>query len=254
MKEVILIPSFEPDNKLIELLKSIDKNIDVIVINDGSSSNKNKIYKEAKEYAHVISYDENMGKGYALKKGLEYIKENYKEVIICTMDSDGQHLFSDAKKLLEYASNHLNTLVIGRRNWDKSTPKSSRFGNNLARKKYKKYTGIDIYDTQSGLRAFSYKLLDYMLNTEGMRYEYEMNVLMNLNKENIKVHEIDIETIYINNNEGSHFKTITDTYKIYKTMKQAKEKQKFEKNKLLILIFLIIFLVVMFYVIFYDMG
>ena len=124
--------------------------------------------------------------------GLTYIKENYKDYVVVTMDSDNQHTFSDALKLLKYAENHDDTLVIGRRHWDKSTPLRSRIGNSLTRKIYKKNTGIDIYDTQSGLRSFSYKLMDYMLNVDGSRYDYEMNVLLGLKDKNIKVKELNI--------------------------------------------------------------
>ena len=163
METIILIPSYEPDDKLIKLLKSIDKSYHIIVVDDGSGENYSNIYEEAHEYAHVISYEENKGKGYALKKGLKYIKDKYKNYIVVTMDSDGQHRIEDAKKLIEYASNNIDTLVIGKRNISKSTPIRSKIGNYLIRRLYKKTTNIDIYDTQSGLRAFSYKLIDYIL-------------------------------------------------------------------------------------------
>lgn len=220
MEVVILVPSYEPDNKLIELLKTIDKSYNVIVINDGSGPLYNDIYEEVKKFSYLISYDKNMGKGYALKEGLKYIKDKFKECIIVTMDSDGQHKIEDAEKLINYIKDHPNDLAIGKRSWDKSTPIRSRIGNYLTRRIYKKTTGIDIYDTQSGLRSFSNKLLDYMLHIEGNRYDYEMNVLLNLN--DIHVHEIDIETIYFNNNKESHFKWFKDSRKIYKIIKRYK--------------------------------
>ena len=68
MKYIILIPAYEPDNKLIDLVKEINNKYKVIVIDDG---NKNKdIFKAIKEYSYVISYDNNRGKGFALKTGL----------------------------------------------------------------------------------------------------------------------------------------------------------------------------------------
>lgn len=221
MKNIVLIPSYEPDNKLIDLLKSIDKSFDIIVINDGSSEEFNNIFEEVKKYAYLISYKTNMGKGYALKKGYKYIKENYKEYVVVTMDSDGQHKIEDAKKLLTYVSKNKNDLALGKRTWDKSTPIRSRIGNYLTRNIYKKATGKTIYDTQTGLRAFSNKLMDYMLNIKGNRYEYEMNVLLNL--KDINVHEIPIQTIYFNNNKGSHFKWFNDSKRIYKIIKEYKK-------------------------------
>ena len=73
-KIVILIPAYEPDEKMIDLLSSLKKTkLKVIVVDDGSGENYKEVFKKAKEYAEVISYEVNRGKGVALKNGLEYI-------------------------------------------------------------------------------------------------------------------------------------------------------------------------------------
>ena len=83
MKYIFLIPAYEPGSELLELVKTIDKKYTIVVVDDGST-NKD-IFEKVKDYAHVISYDNNMGKGYALKTGYQYIKENYKKYIIVTV-------------------------------------------------------------------------------------------------------------------------------------------------------------------------
>ena len=219
MKYIILIPAYEPDSKLLKLLREIDHKYPVVIVNDGSSKFYNEIFEACKKYAHVMSYDKNMGKGYALKTGLNYIEDTFGDnYIVVTMDADGQHKLTDAIKLCEYAKDNLETLVIGKRNWTNNMPLRSRIGNNITRDIFKKVTGQNIYDTQSGLRAFSYRLNEYMLSISGNRFEYEMNVLLNLKNNNIKYHEIPIETIYIDNNKSSHFNTIKDSYKVYKVI------------------------------------
>ena len=218
MRKIALIPSYEPDEKLLELLTVIsNKDIDVIIVDDGSGEKYKKIFEESKEYAYVISYDENMGKGYALKTGLRYIKENFKgDYIIITMDSDGQHTVEDAEKLVNYIEKNTDELVLGKRIRGKGIPLRSRFGNEVTRFIYKLSTGVNIYDTQTGLRAFSNELIDKMIEIEGNRYEYEMNVLLELPPLGIKIHEIEIQTIYLDSNSSSHFKVFKDSMKIYK--------------------------------------
>ena len=152
MKYIILIPTYNPDERLIKILESIDGKYDVIVVDDGSPDKS--IIKECEKYAKVISYEENKGKGYAIKEGLKYIKYNYVNYIVVTMDDDMQHTLKDAIKLCDYVSMHDDEFAIGRRHWDKTTPLASRFGNSIMRKRFKKYTGMSIYDTQNGLRAF----------------------------------------------------------------------------------------------------
>lgn len=217
MTKVILIPSYEPDDKLIKLVDELKKNkLNVVVVNDGSSKEYDSIFNKIKKKVKVISYDTNQGKGYALKIGLEYIKENYKDYVVVTMDSDGQHSVKDAIKLSNYAEKHPNELVIGKRIRSEKTPLRSKLGNSITMFIYRLSTGVKVYDTQTGLRAFTNELMDFMQNVEGNRYEYEMNVLLYAPSNDIKIKEIEIETIYIENNEGSHFNTIKDSYRVYK--------------------------------------
>ena len=217
MTKVILIPSYEPDDKLIKLVDELKKNkLNVVVVNDGSSKEYDSIFNKIKKKVKVISYETNQGKGYALKIGLEYIKENYKDYVVVTMDSDGQHSVKDAIKLSNYAEKHPNELVIGKRIRSEKTPLRSKLGNSITMFIYRLSTGVKVYDTQTGLRAFTNELMDFMQNVEGNRYEYEMNVLLYAPSNDIKIKEIEIETIYIENNEGSHFNTIKDSYRVYK--------------------------------------
>lgn len=80
-------------------------------------------------------------------------------------------------------------------------------------------TGVEVSDTQTGLRAFSTRLLDFMLDIEGERYEYEMNVLVTCAKANIPIIEVPIETIYHDKgNSCSHFRKVRDSVRIYRQL------------------------------------
>lgn len=218
MKEVILIPSYEPDEKLISLIETINRNrFDIIVVDDGSGKKYQDIFQKIRDKVYLISYEPNMGKGHALKRGLSYIKEKYqKDYLVITMDSDGQHTIGDAIKLSNYAKEHLNTYVLGMRKRNSNTPLRSKIGNRITKFVYHITTGVNIYDTQTGLRCFSNTLTEFLLNTPGERFEYEMNALLSSPKNGIKLHEIEIETIYMDNNKGTHFKTLRDSYLFYK--------------------------------------
>ena len=225
-KCIILIPAYEPDYNLIELVKNINKDdYDIIVIDDGSGNKYLDIFKECKKYAHVISYQVNKGKGYALKTGLKYIKDNYKyDYLVITMDADGQHTIEDTVRLSSLCKNERDTLIIGKRVRGWETPIKSRIGNIITSFMFKIKTGKYIYDTQTGLRVFSNELIDYMIKIDGDRFEYEMNVLLGCIKDKIPIKEVEISYIYINNNEGSHFNIFKDSYQIYKNLFRHKRK------------------------------
>lgn len=217
MKKIALIPAYEPDSKLIQLTKNLyDRNFKCIIVDDGSGKCYKNIFESCKEYAYIISYEKNMGKGYALKTGLDYIKNNFMDYTVLTIDSDGQHRVEDAEKLAHFAMNNKDTLVLGMRKRDKKVPLKSKIGNEITRFIYKLSTKVDVYDTQTGLRAFSDELVDEMLRIDGDKYEYEMNVLLKFARSKIKIKEIEIQTIYIENNRGSHFNVVKDSFKIYK--------------------------------------
>ena len=179
MRKIALIPSYEPDYRLKDLVQELAANkFDVIVVNDGSNEEYNEIFESIEAKAKVLKYKINKGKGYALKYGLKYIKENYNDYVVVTMDSDGQHTVKDAIKLCEYTIKHPLELVIGKRIRGAKTPFRSKLGNSITKIIYRIATGVNVYDTQTGLRCFSDKLMDFNLNIEGDRYEYEMNVLL----------------------------------------------------------------------------
>ena len=238
-KYIALVPAYKPDETLKSVVGDLKKyGFIVIVVDDGSGSEYKKYLDVGTD--KVISYENNMGEGYAFKTGFKYIKENYNNYIVVDVDCDGQHKADDAYKLCEYVKDNPDTLVIGKRLRKNNVPIRSKIGNAITRFIFFIVTLRHIYDTQSGLRAFSDSLMDYMINISGNRFEYEMNVLLNLNRNHIKHKEIEIKTIYINNNRGSHFKVFRDSFRIYKQIVKFRIK---EIVLFLILIILIIILV-----------
>jgi len=58
--------------------------------------------------------------------------------------------------------------------------------------------------------------MEAFVNVPGERYEYEINVLLSAARVKMPIHEVTIKTIYINENESSHFNPVKDSIKIYK--------------------------------------
>ena len=218
MHIIAVIPAYEPDEQMLPLLKeATEKGFDVIVVNDGSQERFDGVFEEAAQYAKVLGYRDNRGKGEALKHAFRYIEEKYEPPFaVVTMDSDGQHRLSDAQKLCEYMTEHPGELVLGSRQQSKDSPFRSRLGNGFTRLVYRLVAGVKVYDTQTGLRAFSSDLLPLMTEIRGSRYEYEMNVLMVCARRRIAIHEIPIETIYFDDNAGSHYDTVRDSLRIFR--------------------------------------
>lgn len=215
---IALIPAYKPSLYLLELLENLsDLGLKIVVVNDGSGPQYEKLFFECSRYAEVLHHERNQGKGCAIKTGLRYIYKIYRaDCTVVTVDADGQHLAKDALNVVKTAENSPHALVLGSRRLKKDTPLRSRFGNFITRFVFLLSTGRKVYDTQTGLRAFDGHMIPKMIIVEGERYEYEMNVLLRLAKEKTPIIEKEIETIYLDNNASSHFDAVKDSARIYK--------------------------------------
>lgn len=208
---VILIPSYEPTSLLIDYVNELNNYFKyIIVVNDGSDSSYDSIFNDVN--ALVIGYSNNHGKGYALKFGYQHIKDNFNDIkgIVC-VDSDGQHLCKDVLRIAERID---NGLVLGVRDFsDDNVPFKSKFGNSISSFVFYILYGKWLSDTQTGLRGFSINYLDWLLDIKGDRFEYESQVLIECVRDNVF-----IDTVYVNNNEGTHFKAFRDSFLVMKVL------------------------------------
>ena len=220
---VVLIPSLEPDERLpayvSELMASgFDR---VVVVDDGSGPDYKPIFdKIAALGATTLGYAVNQGKGGALKTGYRWILENEPDCPgVLTADADGQHTVNDCLRLAEALRTGGDALWLGSRDFNlPNIPPKSRTGNKITSAVFKALYGVWLPDTQTGLRAFPREELAFMAEIPGMRYEYEMNVLIACARKKLPMHALTIETIYENNNEGTHFHPIRDSWRIYKVI------------------------------------
>ncbi len=218
LQKIALIPAYKPQQELTEIATQLQQNgFLVVIVNDGSGTEYNPIFETVSSSAHIISHAENQGKGEALKTGMNYIREHFEPpYFVVTADADGQHQINDIIHVIHEAESLPESLILGSRKFDNNVPFRSQFGNTMTRMVYQLSTGIKIHDTQTGLRAFSNQLIDNLISIDGSRYEYEMNVLMELARNHTEIREVWIETIYLNENASSHFDAVRDSYRIYK--------------------------------------
>ena len=215
MRKIALIPAYKPSYKMTDLIMELKKrSFEIVAVDDGSGRKYEEVFGYVGLYAQLIRHKVNKGKGEALKTGLRYIKEHYEApYIVVTADCDGQHRVDDIEKVADEGELYPDSLILGRREMDKTTPFLSRLGNGTTRVYYYVTTGRKIYETQTGLRAFSDKLVDKYIDLPGKRYEYEMDMMLISSDGDIR--EVPIETVYFDNNADSHFNPFKDTLTLW---------------------------------------
>lgn len=221
---VILIPSLEPDNRLPAYVdRLLERGFNhVVIVDDGSSAAYQPIFQdlEARSGCTVLHHEVNRGKGAALKTGYAYIAQQLPDCTgVITADADGQHTVADCWKLAEALTSNVHALYLGSRDFNlPHVPPKSRFGNKITSVVFKLFYGQYLPDTQTGLRAFRREELNFMQRIEGERFEYEMNVLIACARRKLPMIPIGIETVYENENAGTHFHPIRDSVRIYRVI------------------------------------
>jgi glycosyltransferase involved in cell wall biosynthesis len=217
----VVIPALDPDHSLVELVADLKQSgLDrTVIIDDGSSESCQQFFEECSDLgATVKRHPTNLGKGCALRLGFQTARSRFPDSdTYVTADSDGQHTAADISAIAEASREHPDAIVLGTRDFSQdNVPARSRFGNRMTSLLFRAKTGVNCPDTQTGLRGLPARIASWLDAIPGDRYEYEMNMLLMAAEEKMDLFFVPIATIYENNNEGSHFRTIQDSYLVYK--------------------------------------
>jgi putative flippase GtrA len=216
----ILIPAYNPPVEVVPYIKQLAETEipAIIVVNDGSGEEYEPLFMAIAEIKKVtlLNHAINLGKGAALKTGLNYAYCNFRNFVgFVTADADGQHLQSDILKVAQKLIEHPRSLVLGVRSFDEEIPFRSRFGNLLTKRLFRLLVGLNLADTQTGLRGIPMEFIPDLLKMDSKGYEFELDMLLACKLTNRNIIEQEIETVYLNGNRSSHFNPIIDSMKIY---------------------------------------
>ena len=174
----VIIPAYNEEKTIeyvisdtAEVLTALNIPHEIIVVNDGSTDKTLQAASACK--AMVLSNEQNEGKGYCLRKALQFAQGD----IIVTMDSDGEHKPKDIPDLLHALDEDVD-VVSGSRflnGGSKVTTRINLVGNLLFNIAIMVLTGRRITDSQTGFRVARRSLLE-QLNLESDRYEIETEI------------------------------------------------------------------------------
>ena len=222
MNVTIIVPSLNPDEKLGLVVEGLlsEGFDDIVLVNDGSAPAFVPRFSECARHPEVtvLTHSVNRGKGRAMKTAFAWCMEHRPDILgVITVDGDNQHRPKDVRALAEAMERDPHRMYLGVRDFSqKDVPLRSRFGNTVTRSIVHLACGQKLTDTQTGLRAFPREYLEPLCEIEGERYEFETEMLLRARDEGMDISEIVIDTVYIDENQTSHFNTIRDSWKIYR--------------------------------------
>jgi glycosyltransferase involved in cell wall biosynthesis len=216
----LIIPAYRPSEILLRLIGALsEKPIPVIVlVDDGSGPDYREIFCRAAQFekVRVVRHAVNLGKGAALKTGINYALCAFPELQgVITADADGQHHPDDIQQVADRLGAEPDRVILGTRTFSSSVPLRSRVGNLLTRTVMRALVGQHISDTQTGLRGIPARLLPRLLRLEANGYDFELDMLIAVRQQALRISEVPIRTIYEPGNRTSHFNPLIDSMKIY---------------------------------------
>lgn len=207
MKTCVIIPTYDEAKEIGRLVREIKlQNLDVLVIDDGSSDNTSQIAQESG--AITLRNEKNQGKGASLIKGFNYaLTYDYDAVII--MDGDGQHLPEDIPYFMRLAKYSDSAIFIGNRmQRTRNMPLVQVITNRLMSWVLSCLTKQKIPDTQCGFRLIKTEVLK-RIELVTSKYETESEILIKGSRLGFKIESVPIKTVY--SDEKSQINPLIDT-------------------------------------------
>jgi len=174
MKRVIVIPAYNEQTHVGDVVRSARQVADVVlVVDDGSIDKTGEVARAAG--AVVVRHAVNRGLGGALGTGLEGAVRLGADAIV-TMDADGQHRAEDAKRVFERLAQGDADFVMGSRmlGADGNMPARRKLAQQLGNLLTWALFGTWVTDSQSGLRGLTRRAAEGTdLRTNGMEVSSE---------------------------------------------------------------------------------
>ena len=217
MRPIILIPTYNNATTVCDIVRRASEVCqDVMVVNDGSTDDTTVRLQALKPDIdfELVSYEQNRGKGGALKAGFKRAEElGFTHVL--TLDADGQHYPEDAPLLLEAGKTSPEAIIVGSRTFgDENMPGGNVFANKFSNFWFTVQTLQRIPDTQTGFRLYPLKNIGG-LRVLTARYEAELELLVFSAWRGTKIIPVPVRVYYPSPEERvSHFRPTMDFLRI----------------------------------------
>lgn len=213
---VALIPAYNADRFVGDVVRRAGAHLPVIAVNDGS---KDGTLAELRTTdATVIDQQPNQGKGVALRTGFARALEMGADAVI-QLDADGQHDPTEIPLFVRKFQETGADLIIGERDFA-GMPLVRRISNTIGRSAFSWAIGRKVRDNQSGYRLLSRRLIQEVLQSKEHGYEFEMEMILVAVKRGWPIAGVPIRTIY--GDEKSNIKPVQHVVHFFRMVRTAR--------------------------------
>ncbi len=211
---IVIIPTYneiENIEKIIRAVSSLDKQFDILIIDDGSPDGTADVVKrlmngEMKDRLFLIERSGKLGLGTAYIAGFKWSLEHDYEYIF-EMDADFSHDPNDLPRLYDACAKEGNDVAIGSRyvtgvnvvNWPIGRVLMSYFASKYVRI----VTGFQVHDTTAGFVCYRRRVLK-TIELDKIRfkgYGFQIEMKYTVHQIGFKIKEVSV--VFVNRREGT---------------------------------------------------
>ena len=204
-------------NEYISFVKNFKKK-ELIFVDDGSADNTKKVLEKLSKkfnFIKILTYKKNMGKGYAIRKGI--LSSKFENILFS--DCDLSTPLNEFKKFGKYIKNY--DIIIGSRDVvDSNVLKKQSFVKEylgkLSNILIRIFLQIKIYDTQCGFKFFKKNTLTLFQKQKNNRFGFDFEILFLAKKYNFKVKEVGVVWVNCENSKVKKIDYIKTLFELFK--------------------------------------
>lgn len=229
----IVIPAFEEETrlgdsleKIFDFLKAVSTNAEIIVVDDGSKdatvdAARSVCNRHPEVPSNVIRYEENRGKGFAVRTGLQAATAD----IALFSDADLSTPIEETEKLIDPIRSGEFDVTFGSRALDRSLigthqPWRREQGGKVMNLIIRTMSGLPYSDTQCGFKAFNMVKFGPLLDTMTIdRFGFDVEFLFVADHFALRLKEVPVRW---NNVDGSKVSVVRDTRRMFSELSQIR--------------------------------
>ena len=232
----IVIPAYNESERLIAPLRTIldfakaAGNVEIVIVDDGSNDGTAEIVRNTAAgtpsvTTNVIRYEQNRGKGFAVKTGLQAATAD----IALITDADLSTPIQEMAKLVGPIRDGMLDVTFGSRALDRSLigthqPWVREQGGRVVNFMIRKMSGLDFSDTQCGFKAFNMKKFGPLLDVMTIdRFGFDVEFLFVAKHHGLRLGEIPVRW---NDVAGSKVSAVRDTRRMFVELMQIRRTAK----------------------------